>query len=209
VLKLPGDTALASLIALVASLTPKSDVTLDNVGWNATRTGALDALRLCGGRITASAEGDGEGNEPVARARIESSGLRYGPIDGELLVRAGTASPLLALIGVGSARGGSLHDASYSSELQPDPWSPIAALLGAFGASASIQAGALRIEPTRALTPARVVVPGSPALSLLALGLALIAPGESQLEGMPLLDEQWPGLLGVLTQLGAQLEVSQ
>jgi 3-phosphoshikimate 1-carboxyvinyltransferase len=206
VLRLPGDTTLASLIALVASALPESDVTLDQVGWNPTRTGALDALRLLGGRISAIAQGDGEGHEPIARARVTSGGVRGGPIDGELLVRAAQAAPLLALLGASSARGATLHDATFCSELQPDPWSPIAALLHAFGASATLERGALRIEPAPALTPARVDALGSPALGLLALGLALIAGGESQLDGMPVLDEQWPGLLGVLSTLGARIE---
>jgi 3-phosphoshikimate 1-carboxyvinyltransferase len=208
VLKLPGDTALASLIACVASVVPGSSVLLENVGWNATRTGALDALRLSGARISATSHGDGAGHEPVAEARIEPARLRGGPIDGEVLVRAGSAAPLVAIIGACSARGGSLHDAAFCPELQPSPWSLIAGVLQAFGAGAHELADrSLRIDPATALTPAQCDALGSPALGLLALALALIADGPSVLEGMPALDDQWPGLLGVLTQLGARIEV--
>lgn len=206
VLKLPGDSAMASLIALVASGVAGSSVTLDNVGWNATRTGVLDALRLHGGRITATARGDGGGFEPIARAHVESATIRGGPIDAELLARAAHAAPLLPLLGVISARGASLHDAAFMSELAPDPWSSLAPIVRAFGATGTISAGALRVEPLRDRVPACIDVRSSPALGLLALGLALICPGESQLDGMPVLDEHWPGLLGVLTKLGARIE---
>jgi len=207
VLKLPSDSTLASLVACVASVVPGSKVVLDNVGWNSTRTGVLDALRLWGARLHATAEGDGSGFEPVARASIESGALRGGPIDAEVLVRARDAAPLLALLGACSARGATLHDPSFCSELQPDPWSQLALVLRAFGVENRIASATLRIEPARAIAAARVDVLGSPALGLLALGLALIAQGESLLEGFPRLDEQWPGLLGVLTKLGARIEV--
>jgi 3-phosphoshikimate 1-carboxyvinyltransferase len=208
VLKLPGDTALASLLACVASLVPGSSVLLENVGWNATRIGVLEALRLSGARIQATSHGDGAGHEPVAEARIEPARLRGGPIDGELLVRAGSAAPLLAMLGACSARGGSLHDAAFCPELQPAPWPLIAGALRAFGANARHHADqSLRIEPAAALAPGHCDALGSPALGLLALALALVADGQSVLEGMPALDDQWPGLLGVLTQLGARIEV--
>jgi len=213
VLRLPGDTTFASLIALVASVVGGSEVRLENVGWNATRTGVLDALRLSGARITATSHGDGSGkersgHEPVAEARVTPARLRGGPIDGELLVRAGSAAPLLAVIGACSARGATLHDAAFYPELQPQPWPRLAAALGAFGVAAGVLADqSLRIEPAAEIVPARFDALGSPALGLLALALALLAKGESLLEGMPVLDEQWPGLVGVLAQLGARIEV--
>jgi 5-enolpyruvylshikimate-3-phosphate synthase len=182
-------------------------VTLQGVGWNATRTGVLDALRLFGAPLTAVSQGDGEGYEPVSQMRIVSGSMRGGPIDGELLARAGQAGPLVALIGACSARGATLFDPAFCSELQPDPWAHIAAVLGGFGVAAIRQNGSLRVEPTRAIEPATVDALGSPALGLLALGLALVAKGESLLQSMPVLDEQWPGLLGVLAQLGARIEV--
>jgi 3-phosphoshikimate 1-carboxyvinyltransferase len=208
VLTLPGDTTLASLVALIASVVPGSDVTLQNAGWNATRAGVLDALRLSGAAIAATSHGDDRGHEPVAEARITPARLRGGPIDGELLVRAGSAAPLLAMIGVCSTRGATMHDAAFCPELQPRPWPRIADVLGAFGGKSQLLADhSLRIEPMAKIAPASFDALGSPALGFLGLALALIADGESALEGMPALDEQWPGLVGVLAQLGARIEV--
>lgn len=209
VLELPGDTTIASAIACAASAIDGSRVRLDGVGWNATRTGALDALRLFGGRLRATARGDGRGFEPIAEAWIERGALRGGALDGELIVRAHDAAPLLAVLLTCSARGGALHDAAFCGALQPDPWRALAGVLAAFGARSAIEGGALRVEPARALEPARFDALGSPALALVALVLALIAPGESRLAGMAALDEHWPGLLGVLTALGARIEVEE
>lgn len=207
--KLPGDLQIASVLAALASALEGSQVALDSVGFNPTRTGALDALRLFGARFSAMARGDLSANEPIARVAIESARLRGGPIGGELAVRAGGAQSALVIAGLRTSRGATLHDPALFSALQPAPFEQLARMLGVFGVAARTDADTLHLPPAgsagSALRAAELEIDaqGAPELSLLALMLALLAPGTSVLEQMPDLDEEWPGLLGVLTKLGA------
>jgi 3-phosphoshikimate 1-carboxyvinyltransferase len=215
---LPGDMTLASVLATLATALPGSEIVLQDVSFNPTRTGVFDALRLCGARLSAMARGDVAGNEPIARVEISHGGLRGAPLGGELAVRAGEAQSALGIVALCAAHGPSgrdatLHDPALFNALPPDAFARMAQLLGVFGVSAQLDPGreALCFPARRAAsltTPTtRLNVGGAPELGLFALMLALLAPGTSLLEGMPDLDERWPGLLGVLLQLGADLSV--
>lgn len=77
----PGDLSAAAFFAVAASVIPGSDVTVQGVGVNPTRTGCLDILREMGGDLQVLRERE-EGGEPVADLRIRSAplhGLRIGP----------------------------------------------------------------------------------------------------------------------------------
>ncbi len=209
--KLPGDLQIASVVSALASALEGSQVAIDRVGFNPTRTGVLDALRLFGARFSAMARGDLSANEPIARIAIESARLRGGPIGGELAVRAGGAQSALVIAGLRTSRGATLHDPALFSALQPAPFEQLARMLGVFGVAARADADTLHLPPAgsagSALRAAELEIDaqGAPELSLLALMLALLTPGTSVLEQMPDLDEEWPGLLGVLTKLGADI----
>jgi 3-phosphoshikimate 1-carboxyvinyltransferase len=67
-----------------ASIAENSDITLQHVGINPTRTGVLDILKLMGANITLSNQRE-VGGEPVADIRIQSAPL-HGIIIPESLV---------------------------------------------------------------------------------------------------------------------------
>lgn len=72
----PGDISSAAFFMVAASVAPDSDLQLEHVGVNPTRTGVIDILRLMGADI--SLEHPREvGGEPVADIRI-----RYAPLRG-------------------------------------------------------------------------------------------------------------------------------
>jgi 3-phosphoshikimate 1-carboxyvinyltransferase len=82
---------------IVAALTvPGSDVTVENVGLNPTRAGALDVLRAMGGALEVIETGDAMG-EPVGRVRARGSRLRGTRVDGELALRAIDEIPALTV----------------------------------------------------------------------------------------------------------------
>lgn len=77
----PGDLSAAAFLAVAASVLPGSEVTVQGVGVNPTRTGCLDVLREMGGDLQLLRERE-EGGEPVADLRIRSAplhGVRIGP----------------------------------------------------------------------------------------------------------------------------------
>jgi len=70
----PGDPSSAAFWAVAASVVPGSDVVLENVGLNPTRTGLITALRLMGADIV-EVDRREVGGEPVADLRVRHARL--------------------------------------------------------------------------------------------------------------------------------------
>ena len=92
----PGDLSSATFLFVAAATVAGSDVTVENVGLNPTRAGALDALVAMGADIDVARSGDALG-EPVGRVRVRASRLRGTTIGGELALRAIDEIPALAV----------------------------------------------------------------------------------------------------------------
>jgi len=71
----PSDISSAAFFMVGATIAVDSDVTLEHVGVNPTRTGVIDILRLMGAQIDVSNQRE-VGGEPVADIRIRSSQLK-------------------------------------------------------------------------------------------------------------------------------------
>jgi 3-phosphoshikimate 1-carboxyvinyltransferase len=92
----PGDFSSATFLLVAALIVPGSDVVIENVGTNPTRTGALDVLRAMGGDLTVTQTGEAMG-EPVSSIRVRASRLRGTRVDGTLALRAIDEIPALAM----------------------------------------------------------------------------------------------------------------
>ena len=92
--QVPADISSAAFFLLGASIAPGSDVVLEQVGMNPTRTGVIDALRLLGADITVENERVA-GHEPVADLRVRSARLRGAVIPPELVPLAIDEFPAL------------------------------------------------------------------------------------------------------------------
>jgi 3-phosphoshikimate 1-carboxyvinyltransferase len=71
----PADISSAAFFLVGASIAPGSDLVLEHVGVNPTRTGVLEILKLMGADIELSNHCE-VGGEPVADLRVRSAGLR-------------------------------------------------------------------------------------------------------------------------------------
>ena len=76
----PGDISSAAFWLVAAAITPGSNLLIENVGINPTRTGVLDALAAMNADITLENQRDVTG-EPVADLRVRHSQLRGCTID--------------------------------------------------------------------------------------------------------------------------------
>lgn len=73
-IEVPGDSSSAAFFVVAATLIEGSDLTIENVGLNATRVGLLDALRQMGANIEEIDTRD-VGGEPVADLRVRQAPL--------------------------------------------------------------------------------------------------------------------------------------
>jgi 3-phosphoshikimate 1-carboxyvinyltransferase len=90
----PSDISSAAFFLVGASIAPNSDVTLQHVGINPTRTGIIDILRLMGANIEVLNPRE-VGGEPVADLRVISSELHGIHIPEELVPLAIDEFPVL------------------------------------------------------------------------------------------------------------------
>jgi 3-phosphoshikimate 1-carboxyvinyltransferase len=97
----PGDLSSAAFLLVAALLVPGSDITVEGVGLNPTRTGALDALAQMGADLEVTVTGTAMG-EPVGRVRARASRLRGVEVRGALALRSIDEIPALAVAAAGA-----------------------------------------------------------------------------------------------------------
>lgn len=90
----PADISSAAFFMVGASIAPDSDIVLQHVGVNPTRTGIIDILKLMGADITLLNE-QTVGGEPVADIRIKSAQLKGIHVPEELVPLAIDEFPVL------------------------------------------------------------------------------------------------------------------
>jgi len=96
--EVPGDLSSAAFLLVAAATVPGSDVTVERVGLNPTRTGVLDVLRLMGANIEVTETSQAMG-EPLGRVRVRHVGpLRATRIAGALALRSIDEIPALAVL---------------------------------------------------------------------------------------------------------------
>lgn len=92
----PGDISSAAYWLVAASLIEGSDIILQDVGVNPTRTGILDVLSDMGANITIDNERE-SGGEALADIRVRTASLRGTSFGGEIIPRLIDEIPILAV----------------------------------------------------------------------------------------------------------------
>ncbi len=90
----PADISSAAFFMVAASIAPGSDITLEHVGVNPTRTGIIDILRLMGANLELLNPRE-VGGEPVADIRVRSALLKGIHVPEELVPLAIDEFPVL------------------------------------------------------------------------------------------------------------------
>ncbi len=95
----PGDISSAAFWLVAGTIVPNSNLVVENVGVNPTRTGILEALAMMGADIQLENQREVAG-EPVADLRVRSSRLQSCTIQGNLIPRLIDEIPILAVAAV-------------------------------------------------------------------------------------------------------------
>jgi 3-phosphoshikimate 1-carboxyvinyltransferase len=201
----PGDLSSAAFLVAAAHIVPDSEVVVEGVGLNPTRTGLLDALRPMRGGVDVEHKGDAGGGEPVGDLHTSHHALGPGLVGGELLTRMIDDVP--AFCSLASAAGGTtvVRDARELRVKESDRISATTAVLEAFGVPCEELPDGLRIGRAERIRPARVPSRGDHRIAMAATVLALGADGESVVEDVGCVDTSFPGFDTVLRALGADV----
>lgn len=93
-IEVPADISSAAFFLVAASIAEGSELVLEHVGINPTRTGVIDILKLMGGDITLENQRE-VGGEPVADIRVRAAKLRGIDIPEDLVPLAIDEFPVL------------------------------------------------------------------------------------------------------------------
>ena len=199
--RVPGDVSTAAVWIVAATLHPDADVLLTGVGLNPTRAGVLEVLREMGAEIE-ELEPRTVGGEPVADLRVRSAALRGVRIEGDVIPRAIDELPLLALAGAVAEGETVIADAAELRVKESDRVATTAAALRALGAEVEERADGLAVGGGARLRGGRVEAAGDHRLAMLGAAGALIAEGESQIEGADAVAVSYPAFWSDLARLG-------
>ena len=129
----PGDISSAAFWLVAGSIVPGSELCIENVGVNPTRTGILVALELMGADITLEHQREVAG-EPVADLRVKYSNLKACEISGDLIPRLIDEIPILAVAAVFAQGTTIIRDAAELRVKESDRLQVMAAALTKMGA---------------------------------------------------------------------------
>ncbi|MBF2098986.1 MAG: 3-phosphoshikimate 1-carboxyvinyltransferase, partial [Gloeomargaritaceae cyanobacterium C42_A2020_066] len=146
----PGDISSAAFWMVAAAITPGSDVVVENVGINPTRTGILEVLAAMGADITQENRREAAG-EPLADLRVRHSDLRGCRIEGDLIPRLIDEIPILAVAAAFAQGDTQIRDAAELRVKESDRLAAMAQQLTRLGVAVTEQADGLDITGGRPL----------------------------------------------------------
>lgn len=206
---IPGDFSLACWLIAAALTVPGSELCIEGVGLNRSRTGFFDVLRHMGADVSVVPKGDAAGDEPVGDIYVTSSQLRGAQVGGELAVRVAADAP--ALLALAPALRGKLmlRDLGSLRARSFDPLKGPSKLLRENGFECTDYADGFDLQASPDRKP-RVHAGTTPAPteSLLACVLALSGQQPSQVAADGL-DALYPGFGEALAGLGASIAAEE
>ncbi|MCL6507555.1 MAG: 3-phosphoshikimate 1-carboxyvinyltransferase [Bryobacteraceae bacterium] len=181
-LEVPGDLSSASFFIAAALILPGSELILQDVGLNPTRTAVLDFLCSLGARIRILDVRERAG-ELVGDMEVRSSSLRGGVIEKGMTAALIDEIPVLAVLGALSEEGLTVRDAAELRIKESDRIATVCENLRRMGASVEMAADGFRVAGRQRLRGAALDSFGDHRIAMAFAVAALAAEGESVLEG--------------------------
>src|SRR5512146_1003347 len=209
VLTVPGDLSAAAFFIVGASIVPGSDVTIQGVGVNPTRTGILEVMNRMGADI-ALLNRRNEAGEPVADIRVKSAPLHGVTIGPDLIPQTIDEFPILC-VAAAVAQGETIVTGAEEVRVkESDRISTMAAELRAMGAQMTEKSDGMVIQglghpkENGRLTAAQGQSHGDHRVAMsIAIG-GLTASMETVVKDTDCIETSFPGfhrtLLGLLTE---------
>lgn len=151
----PGDISSAAFWLVAGAVVPGSELLVQNVGINPTRTGVLDALMAMEADITLENQRIVAG-EPVADVRIRHSRLKATTIAGDLIPRLIDEIPILAVAAAFAQGTTVIRDAAELRVKESDRLAVMATQLSRMGAAVTELPDGLEITGGQSLKGADV-----------------------------------------------------
>jgi len=201
-LVVPGDLSSAAFWMVAATALPGSEVTIEDVGLNPTRTALLDILRRLGAHIEVDGTRGGDAGEPMGTIVVRHGTLRETHIEPHEVPGVIDELPALAALGT---HGGALSVAG-AQELrvkESDRISALAEGLRLMGADIEEQPDGFQVRATRRLRGGEVDAHNDHRLAMAFAIAALGASGPTTINDAGAAAVSYPEFYSVLESLRA------
>jgi len=204
-LRVPGDISSASFPITAALLIEGSEITVEGVGVNPTRTGLLDVLGAMGADLTIDEERE-QGGEPIADVTVHASDLRGVEVSGPTVVRMIDEFPLLAVAATQAHGATVVRDAAELRVKETDRIATTVRELQALGTRIEPRPDGFVVEGPTPLHGAPVDSHGDHRLAMALAVAGLIAEGETTIANAECIHDSFPGFAALMRSVGAALE---
>jgi 3-phosphoshikimate 1-carboxyvinyltransferase len=196
----PADISSAAFFVVAALLVGGSEVVLERVGLNPTRTGLLTILERMGAEIEITPGGE-EGGEPIGELRVRGADLRATEVGGAEVPLAIDELPLVALTACFAEGTTTIRDAAELRRKESDRIATVSAALNALGGAVEATADGMVISGTGGLRGGTIDSHGDHRIAMLGAVAGLASREGVEVHGMGAAAVSYPGFEADLAAL--------
>ena len=180
--RVASDLSSATFFICAALMLPGSDLTIEGVGLNPTRTDLLDVLLKMGADIEIIPDEGGLGERTgTLRIRGVEGGIKGGVIEGAVTAGVIDEIPMLSVLGALSRDGLDVRDARELRVKETDRIATVADNLGRMGVEVAVREDGMTIPGGQTLKPAKLDSFGDHRIAMAFTVAALAAEGPCEI----------------------------
>jgi 3-phosphoshikimate 1-carboxyvinyltransferase len=203
-LEVPSDISGAAFFLAAGLLLPGSDLTIEGIGLNPTRTALLDVLRAMGARIEIT-RSELRNGERVGDLRVTGPSslveIEGGVIAGETTAGVIDEIPVLAVLGAASRQGLEIRDAAELRVKETDRIATVAENFARMGVKVETAPDGMRIPGGQRFRAAELDSFGDHRIAMAFVVAALAADGSSVMRNAEAASVSFPEFYDVLERL--------
>jgi 3-phosphoshikimate 1-carboxyvinyltransferase len=203
-LVVPGDFSAAAFLIVAALITPGSQISLQGIGLNPTRTGLLDVLAEMGANIQTIHQSEQYG-EPVGDLTVRASPLQGTCVSGSLVVRMIDEFPAFAVAAAFAEGQTAISQAEELRYKESDRIAAMSAELRSLGVEVEETPDGFTIQGYSTPQGGRVRSHGDHRLAMALAVAGLAARSAIRIQDSESISESFPAFQQSLTSLGGKL----
>jgi 3-phosphoshikimate 1-carboxyvinyltransferase len=188
----PADLSSAAFFIVAGLLVAGSEILIEGVGLNPTRTGLLSILGRMGARIEITPRGE-EGGEPIGDLRVLASDLRSTKVGGAEVPLAIDELPLVALAACFAEGTTTIGDAAELRRKESDRIATVSAALNTLGGRVETTEDGMVVEGTGGLRGGGIDSHGDHRIAMLGAVAGLASREGVEVTGMDAAAVSYPG----------------
>lgn len=197
----PGDISSAAFFLVAATLVAGSEVTVEGVGLNPTRTGLLSVLERMGAAVEVEPEDGASAGEPIGRVTARTAELRGTEITGDEIPLLIDELPLVALLGCFAEGETVIRDAEELRRKESDRIATVGAALRALGGGVEETVDGMVVTGTGGFKGGSIESHGDHRIAMLGAVAGLASREGVEVDGMEAAAVSYPGFEADLSSL--------